>query len=84
MRPICSTRNCCARDEYWFVEKDAAQQSRLVSLSEFNIRNDLQVQKGYLQGRFGAIPVIGPMNDLERLLTAPGSEAKNAAQETPA
>jgi len=70
------------RDEYWFVEKDAAQQSRLVSLSDFNIRNDLQVEKGYLQGRFGAIPVIGAMSDLERLLDSRSSEATHAAQET--
>jgi hypothetical protein len=56
------------RDEYWFVEKDKAQQSRLVSLSEFKIRKDLQMQKGYLQGRFGAIPIIGGMDALERLL----------------
>jgi hypothetical protein len=39
-----------------------------VSLSDFRIRSDLQVQKGYLQGRFGAIPVIGGMDALERLL----------------
>ncbi len=63
------------RDEYWFVEKDAAQQSRLVSLSDFNIRNDLQIGKGYLQGRFGAIPVIGSMSELERLLEQPAAEA---------
>ena len=63
------------RDEYWFVEKDAAQQSRLVSLSDFNIRNDLQIEKGYLQGRFGAIPVIGSMRELERLLEQPAAEA---------
>ena len=67
------------RDEYWFVEKDAAQQSRLVSLSDFNIRNDLQVQKGYLQGRFGRDPVIGAMDDLERLLNSPAAEASDAA-----
>jgi AAA15 family ATPase/GTPase len=72
------------RDEYWFVEKDAAQQSRLVSLSDFNIRNDLQVEKGYLQGRFGAIPVIGAMGDLEKLLKSPGTEAKDAPQDTSA
>ena len=65
------------------MEKDAAEQSRLVSLSDFNIRNDLQVEKGYLQGRFGAIPIIGSMGGLEKLLKSPGSEAKDAAQETP-
>ena len=72
------------RDEYWFVEKDASQQSRLVSLSDFNIRNDLNVEKGYMQGRFGAIPVIGAMGDLERLLDSRISETTDAPQETPA
>lgn len=56
------------RDEYWFVEKDENQQSRLFSLAEFNIRKDLQVEKGYLHGRFGAVPVIGDLRALERLL----------------
>ncbi len=41
------------RDEYWFVEKDECQQSRLVPLSEFSVRNDLNLQKGYLQGDSG-------------------------------
>ncbi len=72
------------RDEYWFVEKDAAQKSRLVSLLDFNIRNDLQIEKGYLQGRFGAIPVIGSMNELECLLTQPRMEATHAAEKAPA
>jgi uncharacterized protein len=56
------------RDEYWFVEKDGNQQTQLVSLSDFKIRNDLQIQKGYLHGRFGGIPIIGSMTELERLL----------------
>ena len=63
------------RDEYWFVEKDATQQSRLVPLSEFSIRNDMQVQKGYLQGRFGAIPVIGSLDALQQLLECNSNEA---------
>jgi len=69
------------RDEYWFVEKDDTQQSRLVSLSDFNIRNDLQVRKGYLQGRFGAIPVIGNTDELKRLINCEPQETTNATQE---
>lgn len=60
------------RDEYWFVEKDAEQQSRLVSLSDFNVRNDLQIEKSYLQGRFGAVPFIGSLEELQSLI---GSDA---------
>ncbi len=73
------------RDEYWFVEKDSAQQSQLVSLAEFNIRKDLQIQKGYLQGRFGAIPVIGGMDSLERLLNCdnPSERGDATTEATP-
>ncbi|HUY37022.1 MAG TPA: ATP-binding protein [Pirellulales bacterium] len=73
------------RDEYWFVEKDSTQQSQLVSLSDFNIRRDLQVRKGYLAGRFGAIPMIGGMHDLEQLLEcAAHEEPEDAAKASPA
>jgi AAA15 family ATPase/GTPase len=57
------------RDEYWFMEKDDTQQSRLVPLSDYsNVRKDLQLEKGYLNGRFGAVPMIGSTQQLERLL----------------
>lgn len=71
------------RDEYWFVEKDKNLQSRLISLADFKIRNDLQIEKGYLNGRFGAIPVIGDMNSLLNLLKC-GSEkeAEDATEAT--
>lgn len=72
------------RDEYWFVEKDKDQQSRLSSLDEYNVRNDLKIQKGYLQGRFGAIPVFGGLSELECLLDCRVKEGEHAAEETPA
>jgi AAA15 family ATPase/GTPase len=52
------------RDEIWFVEKDLYGASHIYSLAEFKIRPDLKVQKGYLNGRFGAIPFIGDIHDL--------------------
>ncbi|HTN03294.1 MAG TPA: hypothetical protein VL132_15505, partial [Planctomycetaceae bacterium] len=65
-----------------FVEKDDRQQSRLVPLSDFKVRNDLQIEKGYLQGRFGAIPIIGSMSELEKLLECRlTQEVANAPQE---
>lgn len=33
-------------------------------LSDFEIRFDLNIQKGYLNGRFGAIPFLGNLEDL--------------------
>ena len=56
------------RDEVWFVEKGPKQASTLSSLSEFKIRNDLKLERGYLHGRFGAIPFV---QGLERLFELP-------------
>ena len=46
------------RDEIWFLEKNKHGESDLYSLTEFKPRNDLKLNKGYLQGRFGGIPYI--------------------------
>jgi len=47
------------RDEIWFSEKDAAGATHLYSLMDFKVRNDLELRKHYLQGRFGAVPFLG-------------------------
>jgi AAA15 family ATPase/GTPase len=47
------------RDEIWFVEKDTQGVSHTYSLEEFSPRYDKDIQKGYLLGRFGAIPFMG-------------------------
>ena len=53
-----------------------------MSLSDYqNVRKDLQLEKGYLNGRFGAIPIIGRMDDLEVLLAIPGEESVSDATE---
>lgn len=52
------------RDEIWFVEKDKNSATSLYSMSEFPVRKDLRLHRGYMQGRFGAIPFLG---DLEKL-----------------
>ncbi len=46
------------KDEVWFVEKDKTSASRLYSLEEFKPRYDKDVRKGYMLGRFGAIPIV--------------------------
>ena len=43
-------------DEVWFVEKGKDGASHLTSLAEFKPRED--VRKGYLLGRYGAIPLL--------------------------
>ncbi|HBB31923.1 MAG TPA: hypothetical protein DDZ80_05020 [Cyanobacteria bacterium UBA8803] len=52
------------RDEIWFVEKNQQGASHLYSLAEFKIRPDLKIEKGYLNGRFGAIPFFGDIRSL--------------------
>ena len=47
------------RDEIWFAEKDPAGATHLYSLIDFKVRNDLEIRKHYLQGRFGAVPFLG-------------------------
>ena len=46
------------RDQIWLLEKDRGYASSLYSYSEFKPRFKTQFQKGYLQGRYGAIPTV--------------------------
>jgi AAA15 family ATPase/GTPase len=46
------------RDQLWFVEKDRQGASHLYSLVEFKERNDKDYGRGYVQGRYGAIPYL--------------------------
>jgi AAA15 family ATPase/GTPase len=57
------------RDEIWFVEKDKNGATSLYPLTDFKVRQDLEIRKHYLQGRFGAIPFLG---DLDRLVEGGG------------
>ena len=49
------------RDQIWFVEKDPKQASRLYPLSDFKPRQGEALEKGYLKGRYGALPFIGEL-----------------------
>ncbi len=46
------------RDEIWFVDKNKTGASSLYSLEEYNERFDRKVDKAYLEGRYGAIPMF--------------------------
>ncbi|MFI7145662.1 ATP/GTP-binding protein [Nonomuraea sp. NPDC050022] len=46
------------RDEVWFTEKDSSGATSLYSLAEFHPRRDENIERGYLQGRYGAVPYI--------------------------
>ena len=46
------------RDQIWLVEKNSAGVSHLYSLLDYSPRKDEALAKGYLLGRYGAIPFI--------------------------
>lgn len=46
------------RDQVWFVEKKGNEAS-LFSLADFKDHNDASLQKNYLSGNYGAIPILG-------------------------
>ncbi len=52
------------RDEIWFAEKDPKGATHLYSLADFKVRDDLRIDKHYLQGRFGAIPFLSGIDGL--------------------
>lgn len=47
------------RDQIWFVEKDEMNATTLYSLLEFSPRKQEAFGRGYLHGRYGALPYIG-------------------------
>lgn len=55
--------NILRRDQIWFTEKDnETGVSDLYPLSDFSVRKQENVEKGYILGRYGAVPFI--KNDL--------------------
>lgn len=47
------------RDQIWFTEKDIKRGSTdLYPLDDFSVRKNENIQKGYLMGRYGAIPFL--------------------------
>ncbi|MDT0124515.1 ATP/GTP-binding protein [Paenibacillus sp. RRE4] len=51
-------QNLLRRDEIWFVERNKNNISHLYSLDRFKERYDKKLSKAYLDGRYGAIPVL--------------------------
>lgn len=52
------------RDQIWFAQKNILGQSELYSLVEYGkgkVRDDLALERNYLDGKFGAIPYINSL-----------------------
>jgi AAA15 family ATPase/GTPase len=53
------TQELFRRDELWLMEKAQTGASSIFSLGDFtDLRNDKELRRNYLQGRFGGIPVV--------------------------
>ncbi|PCI25946.1 MAG: RloA protein, partial [SAR324 cluster bacterium] len=46
------------RDQFWFVERNRNNESRLYPLSKFSVRKGEAIKNNYLRGSYGAIPII--------------------------
>lgn len=51
-------------DEIWFTEKNRDGSTDLYSLNDFKEHKTIDIQKGYLNGRYGSIPFLGNLQDL--------------------
>ena len=46
------------RDEIWFIDKRYTGESDIYSLEEYNTRFDQKIDKAYLDGRYGGVPLF--------------------------
>lgn len=46
------------RDQVWFTKKNSDGSTDLYPLADYRPRNDLAIDRAYLDGRFGAIPIL--------------------------
>ncbi len=52
------------QDEIWFAEKNKDGSTDLYSLNDFKEHKTIDIQRGYLNGRYGSIPFLGNLQDL--------------------
>jgi hypothetical protein len=52
------------QDEIWFAEKDSNGCTDIYPLSDFKEHATKDIRRGYLSGRYGSIPFLGNLTDL--------------------
>ncbi len=70
--------SCLRRDQIYFVEKDNRGVSTLFSLDDFEneTRSDVSNSKKYIEGRFGAVPIVF----IDDMMQSLGKLEKNNAE----
>jgi hypothetical protein len=51
------------RDQIWLTEKDKTGATTLYPLTDYKPRKEENLERGYLQGRYGGIPFLGNLKD---------------------
>jgi len=51
------------RDQFWFVEKQKESDSNLYPLTDFKPRGDEVIERWYMRGKYGAVPVLAPIEE---------------------
>jgi hypothetical protein len=73
-----SLLNFLNRDEVWLTEKNAGGATTLTALAEYGgdkVRRSLNLERAYLQGRFGAVPELDQFKLRRALGLMPGDRA---------
>lgn len=55
------------RDEIWFIDKKLEGNCDIYSLDEYNERFDKKIDKAYLEGRYGGVPLFTTIFPVEEL-----------------
>lgn len=50
------------RDQIWFAERDEKRATTIYPLLDYSPRKNENLERGYLLGRYGAIPLVGDMH----------------------
>lgn len=76
--------NLFRRDQVWFTEKDPDQATRLYPLTDFSPRKHEAWERGYLAGRYGAVPYLEVVTRLPEVASgvAPQAEGRSAPTTT--
>lgn len=53
------------QDEIWIANKKSSGETQLYSLDEYNVRFDKKVDKAYLEGRYGGVPIFTTIFPIE-------------------
>jgi len=55
------------QDEIWISNKNTKGETELYSLDEYNVRFDQKIEKAYLEGRYGGVPIFSSIFPVKKV-----------------